>query len=55
MPSDDVTSVALDGASLLVASRFTGAGPQKAAPTPTVSLSVSVASEAVGLHLKGTF
>lgn len=43
------------GASLLVASRFTGAGPQKAAPTPTVSLSVSVASEAVGLHLKGTF
>jgi hypothetical protein len=43
------------GASLLVASRFTGGGPQKAAPPQTVSLSVSVVSQAVGLHLEGTF
>ena len=43
------------GASLLVASRFTGGDPQKAAPAQTVSLSVSVVSTAVGLHLEGTF
>ncbi len=43
------------GASLLVASRFTGGAPQKAPPAQTVSLSVSVASQAVGLHLQGSF